>query len=66
MLQWTEYISNLHALYLNTDMDALRNNMYIYLIVAKFPQFCSALVFLMGKGAAKSTATLQGGVSGIF
>ena len=37
MLQWTEYISNFHALYLNMDMDAVKNKMYIYLIVAKSP-----------------------------
>ena len=37
MLQWTEYIYNFNALYLNMDMDAVKNKMYIYLIVAKFP-----------------------------
>ena len=66
MLRWTEYISNFHALYLNMDMDAVRNKIYIYLFVAKSAQFCSALVFLMGKGAAESTAILLGGVSGMF
>ena len=29
----TEYIPNFHDLYLNMDMDAIRNKIYIYLIV---------------------------------
>ena len=31
----TEYIPNFHDLYLNMDMDAIRNKIYIYLIVGK-------------------------------
>lgn len=41
--------------------------MYIYLIVAESLQFCSALVFLMGKGAGRGAQLfLRGGVSGMF
>ena len=57
----TEYIPNFHDLYLNMDMDAIRNKIYIYLIVGKKKKTMMAhwLLFILLHLSGLKTASNQ-------